>query len=212
LATEGIFDDTSRFFFYCRVTARFAVSPAKGPAFFYLFQLTPAVPPHYLLTKGGIMKSLIIYATKTGYVTECVEKLAGLLTGEVDKINLAGRPPKIDPSQYDRIMIGGSIRAGRIQKVVRKFCAAHTPLLVTKKIGLFIACLAKPEETAKYFDDNFPRSLVVQASAKACFGGAAYYERMSPLERLIIKKISGQPESFSKPNEAGIKQFAQAMK
>ena len=41
------------------------------------------------------MKKLIIYATRTGYVTECVEKLAGMLSGDVDTINLAGRPPAI---------------------------------------------------------------------------------------------------------------------
>jgi menaquinone-dependent protoporphyrinogen oxidase len=158
------------------------------------------------------MKTLIVYATKTGFVTECVDKLAALLSGRIDKINLAGRPPAVDVAAYDRIMVGGSIHAGRIQKVVKKFCADYTSLLATKKLGLFVACLSKPEEAGKYFDDNFPRSLVVQAKAKACFGGAAYYERMSPLERFIIKKISGTDKSFSKPNDAGIKEMAEAMK
>ena len=157
------------------------------------------------------MKKLIIYATRTGYVTECVDKLAGMLSGDVDTINLAGRPPAIDPGRYDTIMIGGSIHAGKIQKVVKKFCTAHSPLLSTKKLGLFVACLTPPEKAGQYFEDNFPRSLVVQAKAKGFFGGAAYYERMSPIERFIIKKISGMKESFSKPNDAGIKDFAQAM-
>jgi menaquinone-dependent protoporphyrinogen oxidase len=158
------------------------------------------------------MKTLIVYATKTGFVTECVEKLSGQLTGEVDKINLTGRPPAIDPGRYDRIIIGGSIRAGKIQKVVRKFCAVHTPLLVTKRLGLFIVCLEPPEKAGHYIDESYPRSLVVHSKAKGCFGGAAYYERMSPLERFIIKKISGMDKSFSKPNDPGIRDFALAMK
>jgi len=157
------------------------------------------------------MKNLIIYATKTGYVTECVEKLSGMLKGEVDTINLAGRPPAVDPGRYDRIMIGGSIHAGKIQKVVKKFCAAHSPLLATKQLGLFFACLTPPEKAGQYFDDNFPPSLVVQAKAKGFLGGAVYYERLSPIERFIMKKISGTPENFSRPNDAGIEEFARAM-
>lgn len=157
------------------------------------------------------MKNIIVYATKTGFVTECVEKLTPLLKGETVKINLAGKPPRLDFSTYDRVIIGGSIHAGRLQKSVQKFCAQNAAGLAGKKTALFLACLAPPPEAIKYFRDNFPQNLGERAIAKGIFGAAVYYERMNPLERFILKKITKKDESFSAQNEKGIEAFAAAV-
>ena len=157
------------------------------------------------------MKTIILYATKTGFVTECVEKLANKLSGNVDSINLAGKIPVIDFSKYDRVVIGGSIHADKIQKSVKKLCARYAPDLRSKKLGLFISCLTPPQKADKYFGENFPYEIVSHAAARGVFGAAVYYERLNPLERFILKKITKKEENFSQVYEENISAFARAM-
>ena len=47
-----------------------------------------------IFTEEVSMKSVIVYATKTGFVTECVDKLCSDMKGDVDKINIAGKIPE----------------------------------------------------------------------------------------------------------------------
>jgi menaquinone-dependent protoporphyrinogen oxidase len=158
------------------------------------------------------MKTLIAFATKTGYTSECAEKISKLLDGESDRINLAAKPPRIDLDGYDRVIIGTPIRADRIQTAVKKFCQTYLPQLLDKKVGLFLSCLTPPEKAERYFSADFPPALVTHARAKGFVGAAVNYDRMNPIERFIMKKITKRGDSFSVPNDQGLTAFARAMK
>ncbi|CAN5505563.1 hypothetical protein BH23BAC1_BH23BAC1_30750 [soil metagenome] len=67
------------------------------------------------------MKTLIIYSSRHG----TTEKVAALIAEKLEStevyiINLKFKA-KIDFDQFDRIIIGGSIHMGQVQKVIKDF-------------------------------------------------------------------------------------------
>ncbi|SHK33967.1 Flavodoxin domain-containing protein [Anaerobranca californiensis DSM 14826] len=92
------------------------------------------------------MKTLIIYGTKYGSTEKCVKQLERKLIGEVEVHNIKDGIPTIQ--KYDKIIIGGSIYIGQIQKEIINFCKEKEDELLTKTLGLFIICMGS-EEMAK---------------------------------------------------------------
>jgi menaquinone-dependent protoporphyrinogen oxidase len=154
------------------------------------------------------MKTAIVYATTHGCTETCAQKLAAKMPGEVVRFNL-GEKPQIDPANYDLILIGGSIHAGKIQGTVRKFCAAHLPLLLQKRTGLFICCMETGQKAGQQLDQAFPAELKNHASATGFFGGGFDFERMNILQRAIIKKIAKVDHTVNNIDEQAINRFAE---
>jgi len=152
------------------------------------------------------MKTLVYFASKTGALAECVEKLKPLLKGDVTIIRHGGKEKAPDPSSFDRVLLGATIRAGKIQNPIREYAERHFMELKKKYVGIFLGCLTPPEKAAGYFNSNFPVDLAAMAT-KSVFGGAVYYEKMNFLERFIIKSISKKKESFTAFHENNIKEF-----
>ncbi len=135
------------------------------------------------------MKTLITYATNHG----CTEKTAFLLNdflgGTAQLINLKENSNP-DLTNFDRIIIGGSIHAGRIQKNIKKFCEKHKNELKNKELGLFICCMEEGEKAQVQFNDAFPEILRQNAKASACLGGEFDFEKMTAFQKMIIKKVT----------------------
>jgi len=103
-----------------------------------------------------------------------------------------------DLNNFDWIIIGGSIYAGRIQKEVKKFCQKNLSLLRQKKIGLFICCLYEGQKAEEQFREAFPEELRKAARAGAIFSGELSFEKINFLEKFVIKKFIGVKESISR--------------
>ncbi len=152
------------------------------------------------------MKIGIIYATKHGCTEKCAYKLKQDLSGEIELINLKNNPnPRIE--EYDTVLIGGSIHAGRVQKSIQKFCKIHLDLLLRKKIGLFICCMEKDEKAEEQLKNAFPQELREHAKTRGCFGGAFDFDKMNFVERAIIKKVANIDQSVSSISEESIRKF-----
>lgn len=80
------------------------------------------------------MNTLIVYASKYGCTEKCAKLLSKELYGEVDIINVK-RMRDIDISKYEKIIIGGSIYIGKIQKGVTQFCSKNLHKLKEKIIS-----------------------------------------------------------------------------
>ncbi|MFZ7133943.1 MAG: flavodoxin domain-containing protein [Eubacteriales bacterium] len=134
------------------------------------------------------MNTIIIYATKHGTVHQCASQLSKAISGKVDlyRINKDNFP---DLSQYDAVIIGGSIYAGRIQKEIKEFCNENISELMRKKIGLFICCMLQ-ENAQTNLKQSFPEDLFNAAIAKDCFGGEMKFSDMNFLEKTITKMVS----------------------
>ena len=156
------------------------------------------------------MKTLIVYATTHGCTEKISAQLKNDLGGDVTLVNLKKDPaPSI--MEYRRVIIGGSIHAGQIQKRVQNFCAAHLNALQKKDLGLFICCMEEGETAQKQLQDAFPEELHRNARATAIFGGAFDFGRMNFLEKMIVKKVAGVTGSTSKVDFEAVHKFSRRM-
>lgn len=156
------------------------------------------------------MRTLIVYATKYGFTKTCADILARKLGENVDIYDLNSNLP--DLMKYDKVIIGGSIYAGKIRKPVMRFCSDNLDNLKGKKLGLFICGMAKEEDAQKQIDSSFPEDLLAVCVAKGFFGGECNYEKMNFLEKFIMKKITGSKQSQSRVAEDNITRFAGLMR
>lgn len=138
---------------------------------------------------GGknIMNTLIVYSSKYGCTKKCAKMLSNELKDKVDLINLKD-VKDINPSTYDKVIIGGSIYIGKIQKEVKEFCFQHIDVLQNKHIGLFI-CGMQEDAIEDEINTNFPQELLKIADAKECFGGEFIFDKMKFMDKVVIKKV-----------------------
>ncbi len=153
------------------------------------------------------MKTIIIYATSHGCTEKAVKELSEKLTGEVITIDLRkdSHPQLIG---FDRIIIGGSIHAGQIQKRIKDFCTANMDVLKTTEIGLFICCMYEAKIAREQIKNAFPEELHQLAKTEAIFGGEYNFDKMNFIEKMLVKKIAGVCESVSKLDHNSIERFA----
>jgi menaquinone-dependent protoporphyrinogen oxidase len=157
------------------------------------------------------MKTLIVYASKHGCAKKAAEKL-GEAFGDGTKVNDIRNTAKINIADFDRIIIGGSIHAGRIQKVVKNFIQKNLARLLEKQLGLYICCMEEGESADKEFTNAFPKQLIEHTDARGFFGGEFNFEKMNFIERFIVKKIAKVTESVSNVKEDNIIDFINTMK
>jgi menaquinone-dependent protoporphyrinogen oxidase len=153
--------------------------------------------------------TLIIYASRHGCTEHAVEILQKQLSGDKKCYNLKDKP-NVSFAAYDRVIVGGSIHAGKIQRSVKNFCKKYQESLVEKQLGLFICCMDN-EKALEQFNNAYPQPLRDHALAAGLFGGAFCFERMNFIEKAIIKKISGLEDSVDKLNIKSISEFVQMM-
>ncbi len=155
------------------------------------------------------MPTLIVYSNSHGATTSGVDLLAARLVGRVMSVDLK-KNENPDPSNYESVIVGGSVFAGEMPKRVRRYLDARSALLKTRKLGLFSSSLAEGEKADKEIRDAFPADLIAHASATARFGIDIDVDRMSFLEKMAAKK-AGLTESVSKLDSEAIIAFAAKM-
>jgi menaquinone-dependent protoporphyrinogen oxidase len=157
------------------------------------------------------MKSAIFYATNHGTTAKVAKKIQiGIGIENTELFNLK-YIKKIDLSQYDKILIGGSIHAGSIQKRVSRFCKEHTFELVQKPLGLFLCCMDK-EQASLEFDSVYPELLRNHAKSKKIMGGEFLFDKMNFIEKFLIKKISGVTSTKLMIEEGKIAEMVEEMR
>ena len=149
--------------------------------------------------------------SKHGSTAKMVEMLKDRFENEkIDTINLKKeKSPNI--SNYDEIIIGGSIHVGMIQKRITKFIENNMEFLLEKKIGLFMCCMYEDEKRENQFNTAFPEELRNHSSANGLFGGEFVFEKMNFLEKAIVKKVSEYSSTVSKIDEKAIDEFVEKM-
>ncbi|PKM52630.1 MAG: flavodoxin [Firmicutes bacterium HGW-Firmicutes-7] len=155
------------------------------------------------------MKVLVLYATKHGATENCAKLLAEALEGNVALCNI--KKEKVDATSYDKIIIGGSIYAGSIQKEIKNFCAVNEELLKGKKTGYFICGMTEGEKGKDQLKAAFSSELLNNASAMDNFGAEVILSKMGFFERTIIKKVAKLEKDYSNILKENIKEFAKAM-
>ena len=158
------------------------------------------------------MKTAIIYISKHGTTEKVSQKIAEKFPNdEVDIINL--KKQKLDSlSSYQRIILGGSIHMGKVHKKTTAFIEKYHQELLEKQLALFLCCMEKNEKAQEQFELAFPEDLRNKALSKGLLGFEYLLEKMSFIERMMVKKITGKDKSFSKIDELAIRSFADGIK
>lgn len=145
------------------------------------------------------MKTLIVYASQNGSTADCVNYLQGKLSGDVTAINIDGKVPKL--TNFDTILVGGSVHMGKIQRKITSFCKRNKQQLLEKKLGLFVCCYTAESEE-KFIASLFDDSLLEHATITSVFGGEMRYDKLNFAYRKLfesLNKIEGFRQGFVEP-------------
>ncbi len=133
------------------------------------------------------MKILIAYASKTGTVRECVDRLTRALKGlDVTVADLDKDAPSV--MDYDLIVAGASVRFGCLLPAARRFFQTNKELLSTKPLYLFLCC-GIAHEYEYYREVVFPRELRDTAKESIYFGGRLSLDGLSFFEKLLVRHL-----------------------
>jgi menaquinone-dependent protoporphyrinogen oxidase len=175
------------------------------------------------------MKTLIVFASKHGGTRIVAEKIAKAITlpemqfPEIQSSEISssitnqflicelGKNTIPNMNQFDCIIVGGPVFAGTIQKEVSSFVKDNLDVLLTKKIGLFIAGL-KNSESKEAFSANVPEALVKHAAAKEMTGGICDPKTLGFFLKVLMRAITKTSKYHCTISDEKIKRFAAALK
>lgn len=138
------------------------------------------------------MKVLIVYATKYGTSEKCAKDLSEKINGEVDVKNI-NETSDIDLSIYDKVIIGGPIYMGMMNKNITGFCNNNLKTLITKKVGLYVCSMFGGEQGVANMKNAFPIELQNEAVTMKLLGGELNIAKMKFFDKLIAKMVSKAP-------------------
>lgn len=154
----------------------------------------------------------IIYMSKHGTTEKIALKLHKLIDQEgVHPIDLKINK-KPDLTKHDKIIIGGSIHAGSIQKKIKDFIHSNMDELMKKEIALFLCCMKDGEEAREQFENAYPEELRKHAKKIEILGGEFLFDKMNFFERAIVRKVAGVKENISKIDNNKIAEIAEAFR
>lgn len=141
------------------------------------------------------MKALILYSSRDGQTREIAARIARTLTPQqlCDVLDLA-QAPQVEWAQYDRVLIGASIRYGHFQPELMKFVTQHKAALQQRVSGFFSVNLtARKADKCTPETNAYTRKFLAQSPWQpdrcAVFAGALRYPRYRWFDRIMIQFI-----------------------
>ena len=139
---------------------------------------------------------LILYSTTDGHTVEICKRLKSVIEERGDSVELANLAdsPRMDDFQFDKIVIGASIRYGKHQKTVYEFIRSNRETLEQYPNALFSVNVVarKPEkntpETNPYLQ-KFLKQIDWKPQNLGVFAGKLVYPALGPVDRTMIRFI-----------------------
>ena len=133
------------------------------------------------------MKILIVYATRGGVSRTCAEMLQEKLQErhEVTCCHIVDGAPS--PEDFDVVVVGGSIRMGKLNKKLKKYIRENREALTNMPSAAFICC-GFPADLDDYVETQLPRNLEFSLGVH-CFGGEIKPEKQKGMDKLILKMV-----------------------
>ena len=133
------------------------------------------------------MKTLILYSSKGGCAKECAEILKKYM-GERD-ITVSDVALNCDDiSEFDFIVLGGSVRMGKFYPPMVSFISKHAKEIAKKPHALFLCC-GFMDSAEEYIEKLFPESLRESALFVEYFGGELKPEKHSGFMKFVVRWI-----------------------
>ena len=126
---------------------------------------------------------LIAAASKTGTARRCAALLADRLpNGWAEVCNLEQKQPS--PADYDLVVVGGSVRMGRLHKAARQYLRSNQMVLQAMPAAYFV-CNCFVEQTQAILQNNIPSVLLRAAICADSFGGVMELDAQRGIDRVI---------------------------
>ncbi len=141
-------------------------------------------------------KVLILYSTTDGHTIEICNRMQSVIEQLGDTVELVDLAdgPDLAALEFDKIVIGASIRYGKHQKSVYEFIRKHRATLEAHPNALFSVNVVarKPEkntpETNPYLQ-KFLKQIDWQPQNLGVFAGKIVYPALGPIDRTMIRFI-----------------------
>ena len=133
------------------------------------------------------MKTLILYSSKGGCSKECAEILKKYM-GDRDITVESVTANNIDISEFDFIVLGGSVRMGKFYPPMVNFMHKHAADIEKKPHALFLCC-GFMNSADEYIEKLFPESLRESAHFVEYFGGELKPEKYSGFMKFVVRWI-----------------------
>lgn len=155
---------------------------------------------------------LILYSTTDGHTLKICQRLRQIVAGqghEVDVIAIdESAPTRLD--DFDKIVIGASIRYGKHQQSVYDFIDQYAELLASRPGAFFSVNLVARKPGRDQPDSNpyvkkFLRQIIWQPQHVAIFAGKLNYPIYNWLDRNIIRLIMRMTKGPTDP--ATVREF-----
>ena len=138
----------------------------------------------------SINNTIIVYASRHGTTAEYAKSLLKLLDGNVDLCSLDERANSMpDMSDYDTIVVGGSIHYGKNSKLVTSFVKNNLELLRKKRLGLFVTSFFDGDKALKQLNNAYPKELLDKAIVADFFDGELLFPKMNFFEKIVAKVV-----------------------
>lgn len=141
------------------------------------------------------MKALILFSSRDGQTREIAAYIANQIKEqqECDVLNIL-HASSVNWGEYDRVLIGASIRYGHFHPAVTKFVKLHLLQIRERASGFFSVNLTarKPEKRTPQ-TNAYTRKFLLQSPWEpdccAVFAGALRYPRYGFFDRIMIQLI-----------------------
>ncbi|MDW6091380.1 menaquinone-dependent protoporphyrinogen IX dehydrogenase [Vibrio rhizosphaerae] len=156
-------------------------------------------------------KILCLYSTREGQTKKIVEHIVAQLDGYESEFVDLHLHPKLNLALYDKVLIGASIRYGRLHQSLYQFIDHHARQLDEANAAFICVNLtARKEEQKKdtpegsVYIQTFLRQSAWQPKLIGVFAGALRYPRYRFFDRMMIRlimKMTGGETDTSKEVE-----------
>lgn len=139
---------------------------------------------------------LMLYSTTDGQTLKICQRLQQVIERHGQRVDLRALDamPQPDPADFDKVVIGASIRYGRHQPRVTDYLQRHRAVLTARPLAFFsVNLVARKAEKCQPDTNPYLRRFLDRLGWRppvlAVFAGKLDYPRYSPLDRLAIRLI-----------------------
>jgi menaquinone-dependent protoporphyrinogen oxidase len=150
---------------------------------------------------------LFLYSTVDGHTLEICRRLQRVVTSRGHEASLVELTPTtaVNLGQFDRIVIGASIRYGKHRPEVKGFIDRNIEMLESKPSAFFSvnAVARKPEKRLPHTNPyvrKFLKRISWRPAVSAVFGGKIDYPKYGFSDKMIIRFIMWMTKGPTDPN------------
>ena len=122
------------------------------------------------------MASLILYRSIHGTTKKIAYRIFDELTDENKQLIDLKKMKNIELDNFDNIIIGGSIHAGKLHSDLSKFIQKNKSDLLNKPLALYLCCMEDEPKATAELNSVYPEELRIHAYACEVLGGEFLFE------------------------------------